>query len=68
MLLARPMARLVLGVLLLIVGAIWTLQGLDVFGQDGGMNGQTEWSVIGVVTLLIGLALAVSGYRARTPV
>lgn len=68
MLLARPMARLVLGVLLLIVGAIWTLQGLDVFGQDGGMNGQTEWSVIGAVTLLIGVALAVSGYRARTPV
>ncbi len=68
MLLARPMARLVLGVLLLIAGLIWTLQGLDLFGQEGGMNGQTEWTLIGAVTLVIGLALAISGYRGRSRV
>ncbi len=66
MVLGRPMARLVLGLLLLISGVIWAMQGLDVFGQDGGMNGQTEWTLIGAVTLVIGLALAISGYRGRS--
>jgi hypothetical protein len=52
-----------LGVVLAVVGVLWTLQGLDLLGQSGGMNGQRTWAVIGPVTALAGLALAVIGYR-----
>jgi hypothetical protein len=58
---------LVLGVLLAVAGVIWTLQGLDLLGQSGGMNGQRIWAVIGPVTALVGLALVVAGIRSRRP-
>ena len=50
------------GVLLLLVGVLWTLQGLDVVGGSG-MSGKTIWAVIGPIVALVGLALAVSGRR-----
>ena len=65
MLLGRPIARMVFGLVLVAIGARWTLQGLDVLGQDGGMNGRQEWVVVGAVALVAGMALPVSGYRAR---
>jgi hypothetical protein len=66
MLLGRPVGRMVVGVVLALLGALWILQGLDVLGQDGGMNGQGEWTLIGGVALAVGLALAVSGARSRS--
>ena len=56
---------LVLGVVLAIVGAVWTLQGLDLLGQSGGMNGQRIWAIIGPLAVLGGLALVKIGVRAR---
>jgi hypothetical protein len=58
---------LVLGVLLAVAGAVWTLQGLNLLGQSGGMNGQRIWVVIGPITALIGLWLVRLGVRARRP-
>lgn len=55
---------LVLGVLLAIVGAFWTAQGLNLLGQTGGMNGHKIFAVIGLIVLLAGLALATTGARA----
>lgn len=66
MLLGRPTGRMVVGIVLAVLGIVWFLQGLDLFGQDGGMNGQTEWTLIGAVALVVGLVLAVSGFRARS--
>lgn len=66
MLLGRPAARIALGVILVLLGGLWILQGLDVLGQDGGMNGQGEWTVIGAVALVAGLALAASATRGRS--
>jgi hypothetical protein len=54
----------VAGVVLAIAGIVWTLQGLNLLGQSGGMNGQTIWAVIGPVTALAGLALVTIGVRA----
>ncbi len=65
MLPARPMGRIVAGLALAVLGTVWTLQGLDLLGQDGGMNDRPEWVAIGVVAGAVGAALAVGGVRAR---
>jgi hypothetical protein len=56
---------LVVGALLAVAGVIWTLQGLNLLGQSGGMNGQRIWAVIGPITALIGLGLLAAGIRSR---
>jgi hypothetical protein len=56
---------LVAGVVLLLVGLVWTLQGLGVFGQSGGMNGKTAFAVIGPIVGIVGLVLLGMGARAR---
>ncbi|WP_377642695.1 hypothetical protein [Oryzobacter terrae] len=53
---------LVLGVVLLLVGVLWTLQGLGVVGGSP-MSGVTLWAVVGPVVALLGLLLAVVGGR-----
>ncbi|WP_345505822.1 hypothetical protein [Terrabacter aeriphilus] len=60
---SRPL-RLSLGVLLVAVGLLWTLQGL---GYVGGsvMSGVTLWAVIGPVVVVAGLALALWRPRPR---
>jgi hypothetical protein len=55
---------LVLGVLLVIAGAVWIAQGLNLLGQSGGMNGHHIWAVIGLICVLAGLGLAAAGVRA----
>jgi hypothetical protein len=52
-----------LGTFFALAGVIWTLQGLDLLGQSGGMNGHRIWAVIGPITALIGLALVAIGVR-----
>lgn len=60
---SRPL-RVSLGVLLVAVGLLWTLQGL---GYVGGsvMSGVTLWAVIGPVVVAAGLALALWRPRPR---
>ena len=55
---------LTLGLLAVVVGAVWTLQGL---GQLGGsaMTGEPVWAVIGPVVIVAGLVLLGLGLRAR---
>ena len=57
----RPVA-LVLGLLLVVVGLLWTGQGL---GWVGGspMTGVTFWALVGPVVAVAGLVLAVRGGR-----
>ncbi|MBD8022768.1 hypothetical protein [Microbacterium gallinarum] len=55
----------VLGAVLVLVGAVWALQG---FGMLGGsaMTGSTLWAVIGPIVALVGLALIVIGIARRS--
>jgi hypothetical protein len=56
---------LVLGILLVLSGITWTLQGLDLLGGTGGMNGVKMWAVIGPITAIVGLLLVVLGLRKK---
>lgn len=53
-----------LGVVLVLVGALWTLQGLGYVGGSP-MSGVTFWAVVGPLVALLGLLLAVVGGRGR---
>jgi hypothetical protein len=53
------------GALLVVVGAVWFLQGIDVLGGSG-MSGKTLWAVIGPVVALGGAAMFVTGLRKPT--
>lgn len=55
---------LVLGLLLAIAGVVWILQGLNVLGESGGMNGQHIWALIGAICVLAGLGFVTAGVRA----
>lgn len=56
--------RIVLGIVLALAGVVWTLQGLGVVGGSV-MTGATIWAVIGPVTTVVGLVVAVTGFRRR---
>jgi hypothetical protein len=60
---SRPV-RVGIGVLLLLVGALWTLQGLGYVGGSA-MSGVTLWAVIGPIVAVAGLGLALSRPRRR---
>lgn len=59
--------RVGLGILLVLMGLIWTLQGLGVLQSNSPMTGVTFWAVAGPVVALAGLALALGRLGRRTP-
>lgn len=52
------------GVLLLLLGAIWILQGANVIGGST-MSGQSQWLYIGIVVALVGAGLIYFMRRTR---
>jgi len=50
------------GVLIAVIGSVWTLQGLNVMGGSA-MSGSRTWAVIGPLVVIGGLALVVLGAR-----
>jgi hypothetical protein len=50
------------GLIVALFGLIWALQGFGVL-QGSPMSNTTTWSVIGPVTSLIGIAVAVFSWR-----
>jgi len=60
----RKIALTVLGVLVALAGAVWTLQGLGYIGGSF-MSGATLWAVIGPIVLLAGLAIIYLALRGR---
>jgi hypothetical protein len=57
--------KLVVGVALILVGVVWTLQGLDVMGGSG-MSGNALWAVVGPVVALVGAYLVVRAARTTS--
>ena len=52
-----------LGVILVIFGCIWIPQGFRVL-PGSFMYGQIRWSIIGGITVLIGIALMIAAKRS----
>ena len=50
------------GLIVALFGLIWALQGFGVLGGSP-MSNTTTWSVIGPITVLIGIAIAVFSWR-----
>ena len=54
----------VVGVLVALFGLLFTLQGFGAV-QGSPMSNTTTWSVLGPIIALIGVGLAVAGWRRR---
>ena len=54
-----------IGAVLVLLGATWTLQGLDVIGGSV-MSGVTLWAVIGPIVVIAGIVTALLGVRKRS--
>jgi hypothetical protein len=55
---------LVIGALAVLIGAVWTLQGLGYLGGSV-MTGERIWAVIGPLVAIAGLVTITVGLRAR---
>jgi hypothetical protein len=56
---------MVVGLLAVVLGGLWTLQGLDLVGGSV-MSGVRIWAKIGPAVAVVGLILIVFGVRRRT--
>ena len=58
---SRPVA-FALGGVLVVIGLVWFLQGIDVLGGSA-MSGVTLWAIVGPIVALAGVALILRGAR-----
>ena len=56
----------VVGVLCLLVGCIWILQGINIL-PGSFMTGQTKWAVYGGLLLAVGVGLLIAANRRKVP-
>lgn len=54
----------IVGVLLVFIGGVWFLQGINVL-PGSFMTGQTKWAVRGVIAAIMGIAVLLWGNRKR---
>jgi heme A synthase len=54
---------IVVGVLVLLVGLVWTGQGLG-YIKGSFMTGDMKWFWIGLVLVVLGLVMGVGGWRS----
>ena len=55
-------ASTTLAVLLMLIGGIWFLQGINIL-PGSFMTGQTKWAVYGGICVVIGIALLIRSKR-----
>ena len=55
-------ALTVLGIVCLLMGCVWILQGVNIL-PGSFMTGQTKWAVYGCLLALVGVGLLISAKR-----
>jgi drug/metabolite transporter (DMT)-like permease len=55
----------IIGIVLLLVGILWILQGYNVIGGSV-MSGQMIWALLGLIAGIVGTILLFVAYRPRT--
>ena len=55
-------AAKVLGVMLMIIGCVWILQGINVL-PGSFMTGHMQWAVYGAIAVVVGMVLIVASRR-----
>ena len=58
------MLMMIGGVLLVLMGGVWILQGINVL-PGSFMTGQTRWAVYGALAVVVGIVLLVVARRGR---
>ncbi|HUK79404.1 MAG TPA: hypothetical protein VLU91_01935 [Nitrososphaerales archaeon] len=61
---SRKLALLVLGILLLLAGVVFSLQGANVITGSSPMSGDSTYIYVGAIVAIIGLALLVLSSRS----
>ena len=56
---------IVVGIVLLLAGIVWTLQGLNIMGGSA-MSGDSTWAIVGPIVFVIGMLLFLFGVRSRS--
>ena len=56
---------LIVGILFVLTGAVWVLQGTNVLTGSAVMSGHSLWTVIGVTLAAVGIVLIVLGATRR---
>lgn len=59
----RPL-MIALGAVMVLVGAVWTLQGLG-YIQGSAMSDQTIWAILGPILAGLGVAVVLVAVRRR---
>jgi hypothetical protein len=54
-----------IGVLAVLAGLVWTLQGLNIMGGSA-MSGDSTWAIVGPIVFVIGMLLFLFGVRRRS--
>ena len=58
----RAVVTFAVGLIVALFALVWALQGFGVLGGSP-MSNTTTWSIIGPITVLIGIAIAVFSWR-----
>jgi len=59
-------AMLIVAAVLILLGALWALQGLGVLGGSA-MSGNKMWAVIGPIVVIVGIGVGLVALRRRAP-
>jgi hypothetical protein len=55
----------ILGALIILVGVVWFLQGINVIGGSV-MTGQSQWAIYGGISIVVGAGLLAFANRRNT--
>lgn len=61
----RKTLPVALGALMIVIGGIWTFQGLGVI-KNSAMTGVELWAILGPLVAGLGVALLIVGLRSRS--